>query len=98
MKNELKGLSDPKNFHDLPSLDGIDKEVLIRMLKSMIVIRKSEHQLAKAREEAQGNLEKTEAFYPKHRARRIKDEMENFLFGEIISDQENNSPEAQKLK
>ena len=51
MKNELKGLSDPKNFHDLPSLDGIDKEVLIRMLKSMIVIRKSEHQLAKAREE-----------------------------------------------
>ena len=51
MKKELKGLSDPKNFHELPSLDGIDNEVLIRMLKSMIIIRKTEQQLAKAREE-----------------------------------------------
>ena len=51
MKKELKGLSDPKNFHELQSLDGIDNEVLIRMLKSMIIIRKTEQPLAKAREE-----------------------------------------------
>lgn len=49
MKKELKGLSDAKNFHNPPSLDGIDKNTLIKMLKSMLIIRKSEQMLAKAR-------------------------------------------------
>ena len=49
MKEELKGLSDPNNFQNLPLLDGINKSTLIRMLKSMLIIRKSEQMLAKAR-------------------------------------------------
>lgn len=49
MKNELKGLSDPSKFHDLLLIEDIDSESLKKMLKSMIVIRKTEQKLAIAR-------------------------------------------------
>ena len=51
MKKDLKGLSDPKKYHDIPSINGIDNDILLKMLKSMIIIRKSEQQLAKARKD-----------------------------------------------
>tara|TARA_Y100000590_G_C15740485_1_gene1020123 strand:- start:2807 stop:3847 length:1041 start_codon:yes stop_codon:yes gene_type:complete len=46
MKNELKDLADPKKFHFPLNLDGQDDASLIEMLKSMIIIRKAEQQLA----------------------------------------------------
>ena len=94
-KNRLQELVKLKSESDGRLLEDKLYELSIDELKMQQI---DEVAFAKAKEEAQGNLEKTEAFYPKHRARRIKDEMENFLLGEIISDQENNSPEAQKLK
>ena len=51
MKKDLKELADSKKFHELPSLHGIDRPILINMLKSMIIIRKSEQRLACARKD-----------------------------------------------
>jgi len=51
MKKSLKGLSNPKMFHEIPIIEGIDDDTLKRMLKSMIIIRRSEQQLAFARKE-----------------------------------------------
>lgn len=49
MKNELNQLSDPKKFQEPISLNDHDAQSLIEMLKSMILIRKAEQQLAYAR-------------------------------------------------
>ena len=49
MKNQLECLSDPKKFHNAVSIDHLDSELLKRMLKSMITIRKTEQQLALGR-------------------------------------------------
>ena len=51
MKKELNGLSDPTKFHAPVSIEGINKTILINMMKSMIIIRKTEQRLAKARKE-----------------------------------------------
>lgn len=51
MKNQLDGLSDPTKFHEPVSIDNIDTNTLKKMLKSMIIIRKTEQQLALARKE-----------------------------------------------
>jgi len=51
MKNELKGLSDPKQYHNLISVDNQNTDVLKSVLKSMLVIRKTEQQLALGRKE-----------------------------------------------
>ena len=49
MKNHLQDLSDPTKFHHSVSIDHLSSELLQAMLKSMILIRKTEHQLALAR-------------------------------------------------
>lgn len=49
MKNHLKTLSDPTKFHSSISIDNLDCQLLKQMLKSMIVIRKTEQQLALGR-------------------------------------------------
>ena len=46
MKNDLKDLSNPKKFHNSISIDSEDTETLQQMLSSMLLIRKTEHQLA----------------------------------------------------
>lgn len=46
MKNKLGILSDPTKFHSSISIDNLDHELLKKMLKSMILIRKTEQQLA----------------------------------------------------
>jgi len=46
MKNSLGALSDPTNFHASISTAGLDCEDLKQMLKTMIVIRKTEQHLA----------------------------------------------------
>ena len=46
MKKNLKNLSNPKNFNHPVSIENINRDILIEMLKSMIVIRKTEQQLA----------------------------------------------------
>ena len=46
MKNDLKDLSDPKKFHDLISIDNQDVDELKNFLSTMLLIRKTEHQLA----------------------------------------------------
>ena len=46
MKNDLKDLSDPKKFHDLISIDNQDVDELKKFLSTMLLIRKTEHQLA----------------------------------------------------
>ncbi len=51
MKKELKGLSDPTKFHEPLRLQGIDQKILINMIKSMIIIRKTEQKLAQSRRE-----------------------------------------------
>ena len=51
MKKELNGLSDPTKFQEPVDIDGIDESILLKMIKSMIVIRKTEQRLAKARKE-----------------------------------------------
>lgn len=51
MKNNLDGLSDPTKFHGPVSVDSIENNILKKMLKSMIIIRKTEQQLALARKE-----------------------------------------------
>lgn len=49
MKNHLETLSDPTKFHTSISIDNLDCEVLKHMLKSMIIIRKTEQHLALGR-------------------------------------------------
>lgn len=51
MKNNLNGLSIPSNFNDPVSTKGIDDHILVKLLKSMIIIRKTEQQLALARKD-----------------------------------------------
>jgi TPP-dependent pyruvate/acetoin dehydrogenase alpha subunit len=51
MKKELNGLSDPTKFQEPVDIDGIEESILLKMIKSMIVIRKTEQRLAKARKE-----------------------------------------------
>jgi TPP-dependent pyruvate/acetoin dehydrogenase alpha subunit len=46
MKKNLKNLSNPKNFNHPVSIENINRDILIEMLKLMIVIRKTEQQLA----------------------------------------------------
>ena len=46
MKNELKELSNPKKYHDLISIKQQDIIVLKNMLRTMLLIRKTEQQLA----------------------------------------------------
>ena len=46
MKNQIKDLIDPKKFHSSLNLDGQDDLSLVKMLESMIIIRKAEQQLA----------------------------------------------------
>ena len=46
MKNELKELSNPENYHEPISIEGQSFGALIKMLRSMIIIRKTEQQLA----------------------------------------------------
>jgi TPP-dependent pyruvate/acetoin dehydrogenase alpha subunit len=46
MKNELKGLSNPQKYHELISINNQDIDTLKKMLRSMILIRKTEQQLA----------------------------------------------------
>ena len=49
MKNHLGTLSDPTKFHSSISIDNLDCQLLKQMLKSMIVIRKTEQHLALGR-------------------------------------------------
>ena len=51
MKSQLQGLEDPSQFQGPISIDGISPEILKSMLNSMSVIRKTEQQLAKGRQE-----------------------------------------------
>lgn len=51
MKKELNDLSDPTKFQAPVAIDGIKESILLKMMKSMIVIRKTEQRLAKARKE-----------------------------------------------
>lgn len=46
MKSQLIGLSDPTKFQNAISIDTLDAGLLKKMLKSMIVIRKTEQRLA----------------------------------------------------
>jgi pyruvate dehydrogenase E1 component alpha subunit len=49
MKNELGGLSNPRKYHDPISIENQDIDSLKKMLSSMIMIRKTEQQLALGR-------------------------------------------------
>jgi TPP-dependent pyruvate/acetoin dehydrogenase alpha subunit len=49
MKNELKGLSNPKKYHNLISINNQDVGVLKKMMRAMLLIRKTEQQLALGR-------------------------------------------------
>ena len=49
MKNELKGLSNPENYHNPILINSQDVDVLKDMLNTMLLIRKTEHQLALGR-------------------------------------------------
>ena len=49
MKNELKGLSNPEKYHDSISINNQDASVLKNMLSTMLLIRKTEQQLALGR-------------------------------------------------
>ena len=51
MKSQLQGLADPSKFQGPISIDGISPEILKSMLNSMSIIRKTEQQLAKGRQE-----------------------------------------------
>jgi pyruvate dehydrogenase E1 component alpha subunit len=46
VKSQLDGLSDPTKFQNAISIDALDASLLKKMLKSMIVIRKTEQRLA----------------------------------------------------
>ncbi|MDC3359875.1 thiamine pyrophosphate-dependent dehydrogenase E1 component subunit alpha [Gammaproteobacteria bacterium] len=47
--NDLGNLSDPLKFHEPVSIDGMNSNDLVSMLRSMILIRKTEQKLAEAR-------------------------------------------------
>jgi pyruvate dehydrogenase E1 component alpha subunit len=49
MKNELKGLSNPEKYHNLISINNQDVNTLKNMLSSMLLIRKTEQQIALGR-------------------------------------------------
>jgi len=49
MKHELKGLSNPEKHHDPVSINNQDIDVLKNMLNAMLLIRKTEQQLALGR-------------------------------------------------
>lgn len=49
MKKQLEDLSDPTKFQDSIIIDGMDASLLKQMLKSMILIRKTEQRLALGR-------------------------------------------------
>ena len=49
MKKELNKLTDPKKFQEPLIIEGIEKDILYRMIKSMIIIRKTEQKLAEGR-------------------------------------------------
>ena len=49
MKEKLKRLSNPEEFQSPIDIKGFDVDVLMPMLKSMVLIRKTEHQLALGR-------------------------------------------------
>ncbi len=49
MKNDLKNLSNPEKFHDPIIIDNQDAGLLKHMLKLMLIIRKTEQQLALGR-------------------------------------------------
>ena len=49
MINDLKNLSNPESHHEPISIDNLDCELLKQMLKSMILIRKTEQHLALGR-------------------------------------------------
>ena len=49
MKNDLKELSDPEKYHDPISINNQDAKVLKNMLSAMLLIRKTEQQLALGR-------------------------------------------------
>ena len=49
MKHELKGLSNPENYHNPILINSQDVDVLKDMLNTMLLIRKTEHQLALGR-------------------------------------------------
>ena len=49
MKNDLNGLSNPEKYHNLISINNQDIDVLKNMLSTMILIRKTEQQLALGR-------------------------------------------------
>ena len=49
LKNELKGLSNPKKYHNLISIDNQAINTLKKMLNAMLLIRKTEQQLALGR-------------------------------------------------
>ena len=51
MENELKILSDPKKYNDPISIENQDIQTLKRMLRSMLIIRKTEQQLALGRKD-----------------------------------------------
>jgi len=46
MKNDLNKLSNPEEFQSPIDIEGFDVEVLMRMLESMVLIRKTEQRLA----------------------------------------------------
>ena len=46
MKNDLKNLSNPKKYHKPVSIENQDSATLLQMLTSMLLIRKTEDQLA----------------------------------------------------
>ncbi len=49
MKSQLKGLADPEQFQGQIQIDGINPDILRRMMTSMVTIRKTEQQLARGR-------------------------------------------------
>ena len=49
MKNQLKSLSNPEAFQSPIEIDNLDRDTLVRMLTTMIMIRKTEKQLALGR-------------------------------------------------
>ena len=51
MKNELKELTNPKRYHDPISIENQDIGELKNMFRLMLLIRKTEQQLALARKE-----------------------------------------------
>ena len=49
MKNQLESLSNPEAFQSPIEIDNLDRDTLVRMLTTMIMIRKTEKQLALGR-------------------------------------------------